>query len=166
MSIYDIEVKTIDGRSTTLEPYKGDVMLIVNTASGCGLTPQYKGLQLLYSTYREQGFVVLGFPCNQFAGQEPGTEQEIKQFCEVNYQVTFPMFSKIDVKGEHIHPLYRHLLEHTPSSEDQSTENSEIEWNFAKFLINRQGQVVRRFSARTEPEALEHDILPLLASKQ
>lgn len=166
MTIYNIEVKRIDGRSTTLEPYRGDVMLIVNTASGCGLTPQYKGLQQLYSTYRDQGFTVLGFPCNQFAGQEPGTEEEIKQFCEVNYQVTFPMFSKVDVKGEHIHPLYKYLLEHTPAVEDQSNENNEIEWNFAKFLIDRQGQVIKRFSARTEPEALEHDILPLLASKQ
>lgn len=153
-SIYNFQVTTIDGKETTLEPYKGQVLLIVNTASACGLTPHYKGLQHLYSTYKDQGFTVLGFPCNQFAGQEPGTEEEIKNFCDLNYQVTFPMFSKIDVKGENAHPLYNFLVENTP----EPYRTGDIEWNFVKFLIDRQGHIVKQYSARTEPEALEEDI--------
>lgn len=153
-SIYNFQVNTIDGKETTLEPYKGQVLLIVNTASACGLTPHYKGLQHLYSTYQDQGFTVLGFPCNQFAGQEPGTEEEIKNFCDLNYQVTFPMFSKIDVKGENAHPLYNYLVENTP----EPYRTGDIEWNFVKFLIDRQGNIIKQYSARTEPEALEEDI--------
>ncbi|MBQ4900595.1 glutathione peroxidase [Paenibacillus sp. Marseille-P2973] len=153
-SIYNFQVNTIDGKETTLEPYKGQVLLIVNTASACGLTPHYKGLQHLYSTYKDQGFTVLGFPCNQFAGQEPGTEEEIKNFCDLNYQVTFPMFSKIDVKGENAHPLYNYLVENTP----EPYRTGDIEWNFVKFLIDRQGNIIKQYSARTEPEALEEDI--------
>lgn len=153
-SIYNFQVTTIDGKETTLEPYKGQVLLIVNTASACGLTPHYKGLQHLYSTYKDQGLTVLGFPCNQFAGQEPGTEEEIKDFCDLNYQVTFPMFSKIDVKGENAHPLYNFLVENTP----EPYRTGDIEWNFVKFLIDRQGHIVKQYSARTEPEALEEDI--------
>lgn len=153
-SIYNFQVNTIDGKETTLEPYKGQVLLIVNTASACGLTPHYKGLQHLYSTYKDQGFTVLGFPCNQFAGQEPGTEEEIKNFCDLNYQVTFPMFSKIDVKGENAHPLYNYLVENTP----EPYRTGDIEWNFIKFLIDRQGNIIKQYSARTEPEALEEDI--------
>lgn len=160
MTIYDFKVLNIDGKETTLEPYKGDVLLIVNTASACGLTPHYKGLQHLYNTYKDRGFTVLGFPCNQFAGQEPGTEEEIKTFCELNYQVTFPMFSKIDVKGEHAHPLYKYLVENTP----ESSRTGDIEWNFVKFLIDRQGNIVKQYSARTEPEALEQDIKQQLES--
>ncbi|MDN4070840.1 glutathione peroxidase [Paenibacillus sp. FSL R5-0407] len=153
-SIYNFQVNTIDGKETTLEPYKGQVLLIVNTASACGLTPHYKGLQHLYSTYKDQGLTVLGFPCNQFAGQEPGTEEEIKNFCDLNYQVTFPMFSKIDVKGENAHPLYNYLVENTP----EPYRTGDIEWNFVKFLIDRQGNIIKQYSARTEPEALEEDI--------
>ncbi|GIP55003.1 glutathione peroxidase [Paenibacillus vini] len=153
-SIHNFQVNTIDGKETTLEPYKGQVLLIVNTASACGLTPHYKGLQHLYSTYKDQGFTVLGFPCNQFAGQEPGTEEEIKNFCDLNYQVTFPMFSKIDVKGENAHPLYNYLVENTP----EPYRTGDIEWNFVKFLIDRQGNIIKQYSARTEPEALEKDI--------
>ncbi|WP_435924391.1 glutathione peroxidase [Paenibacillus sp. DYY-L-2] len=159
MTIYDFSVKTIDGKDTTLAPYKGQVLLIVNTASACGLTPHYKGLQHLYSTYKDSGFAVLGFPCNQFAGQEPGTEEEIKSFCELNYQVTFPMFSKIDVKGENAHPLYKYLVDNTPAP----YHTGDIEWNFVKFLIDREGRIVKQYSARTEPEELESDIKQLLA---
>ncbi|WP_270170381.1 glutathione peroxidase [Paenibacillus sp. SYP-B4298] len=158
MSIYAIEVRTIDGQTTTLETYKDKVLLIVNTASACGLTPHYAGLQQLYDTYQEQGLEILGFPCNQFAGQEPGSEEEIKQFCELNYKVTFPLFSKIDVKGPQIHPLYAYLLEHTPAP----YQNGDIEWNFAKFLVDREGHIVKRFGARTEPASLEQDIKQLL----
>ncbi|WP_433945857.1 glutathione peroxidase [Paenibacillus sp. SN-8-1] len=158
MSIYDFKVTTIEGKETTLEAYKGKVLLIVNTASACGLTPHYKGLQALYDTYKDQGLVVLGFPSNQFAGQEPGTEEEIKQFCELNYQVTFPLFSKIDVKGENAHPLFVHLVDRTPSP----YHTGEIEWNFVKFLVDRDGNVIKQFSARTEPEAIEADIKGLL----
>lgn len=156
--IYDFEVQTINGETTTLEEYKGKVLLIVNTASGCGLTPHYKGLQQLYSTYKDKGLVVLGFPCNQFAGQEPGTEEEIQHFCEINYQVSFPLFGKIDVKGENAHPLYKYLVENTPAP----YHTGEIEWNFVKFLIDRSGNIVKQIPARTEPEALEADIQQLL----
>lgn len=160
MRLYDFEVKTIDGRKTTLEPYQGQVLLIVNTASACGLTPHYKGLQELYSKYKDRGFSVLGFPCNQFAGQEPGTEEEIKSFCELNYQVTFPMFGKIEVKGEGAHPLYKYLVQHAP----EPYRTGEIEWNFVKFLIDRNGNIVRQYSARTEPAEIEPDIRGLLAA--
>ncbi|WP_223068225.1 glutathione peroxidase [Paenibacillus caui] len=156
--IYDFKVKTIDGEDTTLRPYAGKVMLIVNTASAYGLTPHYKGLQQLYDTYKDQGLVVLGFPCNQFAGQEPGTEQEIKQFCELNYKVSFPMFSKIDVKGEHAHPLYQYLASSTPAP----YKTGDIEWNFVKFLVDRNGTIVKQYSARTEPSAIEEDVQELL----
>ncbi|MFS0722807.1 glutathione peroxidase [Paenibacillus sp. 1P07SE] len=158
MSIYDYTVTTIDGEITTLANYKGHVLLIVNTASACGLTPHYEGLQHLYDTYREQGLVVLGFPCNQFAGQEPGTEAEIKSFCELKYNVSFPMFAKIDVKGEHAHPLFTHLTEEVP----EPYRTGEIEWNFVKFLVDRDGNVVKQFSARTEPSQLTADIEALL----
>ncbi|WP_020616837.1 glutathione peroxidase [Paenibacillus daejeonensis] len=158
MSIYDFTVTTIDGEITTLADYKGKVLLIVNTASACGLTPHYEGLQQLYDTYRDRGLAVLGFPCNQFAGQEPGTEAEIKSFCELKYNVSFPMFAKVDVKGEHAHPLFTHLLQEVP----EPYRTGEIEWNFVKFLVDRDGQVVRQFSARTEPSALTDDIEALL----
>ena len=154
MSVYSFTVKTIDGEQQSLADYKGNVLLIVNTASACGLTPHYKGLQSLYEAYKDQGFAVLGFPCNQFAGQEPGTEEEIKQFCELNYNVTFPMFAKVNVKGENAHPLFRYLVENMP----EPYRTGEIEWNFAKFLVNREGDVVKQFGARTEPALLEEDI--------
>ncbi|GBF72609.1 glutathione peroxidase [Paenibacillus sp. 598K] len=158
MSIYDISVTTIDGETTTLAAYRGKALLIVNTASACGLTPHYEGLQQLYDTYREQGLVVLGFPCNQFAGQEPGTEEEIKSFCELNYKVTFPMFAKVDVKGEHAHPLFAHLVSSVP----EPYRTGDIEWNFVKFLVDREGNTVKQFSARTEPAQLTADIEALL----
>ncbi|TVY10062.1 glutathione peroxidase [Paenibacillus cremeus] len=158
MSVHSFTVKTIDGATQSLADYKGKVLLIVNTASACGLTPHYKGLQELYETYQDHGFTVLGFPCNQFAGQEPGTEAEIKQFCELNYNVTFPMFAKVNVKGENAHPLFQYLVEHVPAP----YKTGDIEWNFAKFLVNQDGEVVKQFSARTEPSAIEEDIKRLL----
>ncbi|ATF14460.1 glutathione peroxidase [Brevibacillus sp. HB1.4B] len=157
MSLYDIAVKTISGEEKTLAAFKGHVLLIVNVASQCGLTPQYKGLQELYERYQDKGLVVLGFPCNQFAGQEPGTEEEIATFCDRNYGVTFPLFAKIDVNGPDTHPLYQYLKEHAPSE-----ENQDIEWNFAKFLVDKDGQVVKRISARTQPEELIAAIESLL----
>ncbi|MCZ8515937.1 glutathione peroxidase [Paenibacillus filicis] len=158
MTVYSFSAKTIEGETKSLEDYKGDVLLIVNTASACGLTPHYKGLQALYEQYRDQGFTVLGFPCNQFAGQEPGTDAEIQAFCDLNYKVTFPMFSKIDVKGEHAHPLFTYLVDHVP----EPYRTGDIEWNFVKFLVDREGNVVKQFSARTEPAALEDDVKSLL----
>lgn len=157
MSLYEIPVKTINGEDATLETYKGKVLLIVNTASKCGLTPQYKGLQELYEKYRDRGFVVLGFPCNQFGGQEPGSEAEIARFCETQYNVTFPMFAKIEVNGPGAHPLYQFLKAHAPNG-----ENQEIEWNFVKFLIDRNGHVVKRIHPRTEPGELAAEIEALL----
>ncbi|MCD1257526.1 glutathione peroxidase [Paenibacillus athensensis] len=158
MSVYDFTVTTIDGGSQSLADYKGKVLLIVNTASACGLTPHYKGLQELYEQYADRGFTVLGFPCNQFAGQEPGTDEEIKSFCELNYKVSFPLFSKIDVKGDHAHPLYTYLVNHAP----EPYRTGDIEWNFVKFLIDAEGHVVRRYSAPTEPAAIAADIEALL----
>ncbi|WP_055105583.1 glutathione peroxidase [Paenibacillus ihumii] len=158
--LFQFEVQTIDGEVTTLEKYKGEVLLIVNTASACGLTPQYEGLQQLYDTYGDQGLVVLGFPCNQFADQEPGTEEEIRNFCSLNYQVTFPLFAKIDVKGENAHPLYEYLVNHVPDP----YRTGDIEWNFVKFLIGRDGSIIKQYSARTEPSALEEDIRQALSA--
>jgi glutathione peroxidase len=147
--VIDHTVTTIDGREVALSEYRGKAMLIVNTASRCGLTPQYAGLQTLYDRYRERGLVVLGFPCNDFMGQEPGSEAEIAAFCENEYGVTFPMFAKVRVKGEK-DPLYRTLTE-----EIAEPLRGEIEWNFAKFLVDPDGRVVARFSPRTEPLADE-----------
>lgn len=144
-SLYDFKMKDIDGKEMPLAKFKGKVVVVVNVASKCGLTPQYEGLQKLYTTYKDKGLVVLGFPANQFGGQEPGTDTEIKEFCTGKYNVTFPMFSKIVVKGEGIHPLYTWLL--------GSTENKgDIEWNFAKFLVGRDGKVLKRFAPRVTPE--------------
>lgn len=157
-SIYEIEVKTIDGQTTTIAPYKGKVMLIVNVASKCGYTPQYEGLQALYEKYKARGFVVLGFPCNQFAHQEPGTEAEIKNFCRVNFGVSFPMFAKVDVNGDNAHPLYHFLKSEKPGL--LGTEA--IKWNFTKFLIDRDGTVVERYAPSTKPKEIESDIEKLL----
>jgi len=157
-TIYDFKVKTIDGKETTLEEYKGKVMLIVNVASKCGFTPQYDGLEALYKKYKDKGLVVLGFPCNQFGSQEPGTEAEIQNFCRVNYGVSFPMFSKINVNGDDTHPLYVYL-----KSEKPGILGSEIiKWNFTKFLVDRSGKVVDRFGSSTSPKSLEDDIEALL----
>jgi glutathione peroxidase len=156
--IYGIEVKTIDGRNIALSEYAGRVLLIVNTASKCGFTPQYAGLERLYGKYRDQGLVVLGFPCNQFAGQEPGSEAEIASFCSLNYGVTFPMFAKIDVNGPNAHPLYR-LLKRKKSG---FLGSGAVKWNFTKFLVDREGNVVKRYGPAVKPEKIEKDILRLL----
>ena len=156
--IYDFKVKTIEGEETTLSPYKNNVLLIVNVASKCGFTPQYDGLEALYQKYKEKGFFVLGFPCNQFGSQEPGTEEEIQNFCRVNFGVTFPMFSKIDVNGDTTHPLYQYLKSEQPGF--LGTEM--IKWNFTKFLVDREGNVVKRFGSATKPEEIQKDIESLL----
>lgn len=148
-SIYDIPLKDIDGKATTLKPYQGKVMLIVNVASKCGFTPQYAGLEALYKKYSSQGLVVCGFPCNQFGSQEPGTDAEIKQFCTGKYDVTFPMFSKIEVNGAGRHPLYVQL------AGKESPFPGDIRWNFTKFLIGRDGKIVARFDSKQKPESAE-----------
>lgn len=148
-SIYDFTMNDIDGKPVALSEYKGKVVMIVNVASRCGFTPQYAGLQKLYEKYGERGFVILGFPANNFLGQEPGAEAEIKSFCSLNYGVTFPMFEKISVKGKDIHPLYAYL-----TSKDTNPEFSgAISWNFNKFLVGRDGRVVNRFGSRDVPES-------------
>ncbi|MGV3010453.1 glutathione peroxidase [Streptococcus thoraltensis] len=149
----DFTVKAQDGRKVSLEAYSGKVVLIVNTATGCGLTPQYQGLQELYDTYNEQGFVILDFPCNQFMNQAPGTADEINNFCQLNYQTTFPRFAKIKVNGKEASPLFTWLKEETRGHLGKA-----IEWNFAKFLIDREGKVIKRFSSKTEPASLKTDI--------
>jgi glutathione peroxidase len=159
VSVYDFEVATIDGRRTTLEPYRGKVLLIVNVASQCGYTPQYAGLEDLYRRYRARGLVVLGFPCNQFGRQEPGDEAEIQRFCSTNYGVTFPLFGKIDVNGAGAHPLYRHLKSERPGL----LGSEAIKWNFTKFLIGREGKVLKRYAPGDTPERIEKDLPSLLA---
>ncbi|MGC6443932.1 MAG: glutathione peroxidase [Rubripirellula sp.] len=144
----NFKAKTIDGKTVDLEDYEGKVVLIVNTASRCGLTPQYAGLQQMYEKYQGKGFVVLGFPCNQFGRQEPGTEAEIKQFCSANYNVSFPMFSKIDVNGGEAAPIYKYLT----SQDTKPAGKGDISWNFEKFLIDRDGQLVGRYAPRTKPD--------------
>ena len=141
-------VKSIDGKDVNLADYRGKVVLFVNVASRCGLTPQYKGLQALYDKYKDDGLVVIGFPANNFAGQEPGTNEEIQQFCTSKYNVTFPMMSKISVAGQDKHPLYKFLTEGGAGQEFKN----EVEWNFAKFLVDRNGNVIARFSAKTRPD--------------
>jgi glutathione peroxidase len=156
-TIYDFSVKTIDGQEQSLSHYKGNVVLIVNVASKCGFTPQYKGLQELYDKYKNQGFVLLGFPCNQFLSQEPGTNDEIKHFCSINYGITFPMFDKIDVNGDTAHPLYKYL-----TSAKGGFITDSIKWNFTKFLVDRKGSVVKRYPPQTAPENMEEEIKKLL----
>jgi glutathione peroxidase len=157
-SIFETEVKTIKGENTTLEPYRGKVLLIVNTASRCGFTPQYKGLEELYKKFHDRGLEVLGFPCNQFGAQEPGSEEEIQKFCSLTYDVSFPMFAKVDVNGPNTHPLYDYLK--SRSKGVLGTEG--IKWNFTKFLVDRTGKVVDRFAPTTTPSALEPEIEKLL----
>ena len=153
-SIYDFSVKDIQGKPVTLDKYKDQVMLVVNTASNCGFTPQYTGLEALYEKYRGKGLVVLGFPCNQFGAQEPGDEKEIAKFCDLNYKVTFPMFAKIDVNGKNEAPLYKFL-----KSEKRGLLGSEgIKWNFTKFLVDRKGKVLARYAPNDTPESLAGDI--------
>jgi glutathione peroxidase len=147
-SMYDFTLKNIDGQDVKLDTYRGKVTMLVNTASKCGLTPQYEGLQTIYDRYRDKGFTVLGFPANNFMGQEPGTEKEIKEFCTLNYKVSFPMFSKISVKGEDQHPLYTFL---THKDTNPGFEG-DITWNFEKFLADKNGKIVARFSPKTKPD--------------
>ena len=147
MAIYDADVAALDGGPAELGDYEGKALLIVNVASQCGLTPQYSGLQELHEQYADQGFAVLGFPCNQFGAQEPGSPDEIAAFCETSYGVTFPLFSKIEVNGDGRHVLYEELTAHA----DDEGEAGDIQWNFEKFLVSPQGEVVQRFRPRTEP---------------
>lgn len=158
-SIYDFSATSIEGQPVSLSTFKDKVLLIVNTASQCGFTPQYQGLQALYDKYASQGLVVLGFPCNQFGQQEPGAADQIQSFCEMRYGVTFPLFEKIDVNGANAHPLYKHLVKAAPGI--LGTEA--IKWNFTKFLIDRQGNVVKRYGSTTKPEDLEKDVQALLS---
>jgi len=153
-SIYDFTVKDIEGKEVKLDHYRGKVMLVVNTASQCGFTPQYKGLEALYEKFHGKGLEVLGFPCNQFGGQEPGDEKEIAQFCELNYGVTFPLFAKVDVNGEHAAPVYKYLKSAKPGL----LGSEAIKWNFTKFLVDREGNVVKRYAPNDTPEAIAGDI--------
>ncbi|MEA1982777.1 MAG: glutathione peroxidase [Campylobacterota bacterium] len=157
MSIYDIEVKDIDGKTITLKKYENRVMLIVNVASKCGYTGQYEGLQKLHAEYADKGLSVLGFPCNQFLSQEPGTQEEIKNFCMSNFGVEFDMFAKINVNGDDTHPLYRYLKD---NADGFITDT--IKWNFTKFLVDKNGQVIKRYSPSTTPKSIEKDINSLL----
>lgn len=157
MTIYDIEVQKPNGDAYKLDAYKNKVMLIVNTASECGFTPQFEGLQALYEKYKDQDFIILGFPCNQFGGQEPGTGEEATQNCKINYGVSFPMHEKIDVKGEQQHPLFKFLTE-----AQNGFFNEKIKWNFTKFLVDKNGDVVQRFSPQKKPSQLESEIEALL----
>jgi glutathione peroxidase len=157
-SVYDFQAVDIKGKERSLADYKGQVLLIVNTASKCGFTPQFEGLQSLHSDLSDKGLTVLGFPCNQFLSQDPGDEQEIGQFCSMNYGVDFPMFSKVDVNGEDAHPLFNYL-----KKEARGLMGSEkIKWNFTKFLVNRDGKVVGRYAPKTKPEDIRKDIEALL----
>lgn len=149
-SIFNYTMKDIDGKEVSLESYKGKVILVVNVASKCGYTPQYEGLQSLYETYKDEGLVVLGFPANNFKGQEPGSDEEIKQFCTLNYGVEFPMFSKVSVKGDDQDELFKYLTQ-----EQNPDFTGEIKWNFEKFLINKEGDLIRRFRSNVEPESNE-----------
>ena len=156
-SLYDFSVLNQDHQETPLETYRGKVLLVVNTATGCGLTPQYQGLQELYDRYQEQGFEILDFPCNQFMGQAPGSAEEINSFCSLHYQTSFPRFAKIKVNGKEADPLYVWLKEQKSGS-----LGKRVEWNFAKFLIGRDGQVFERFSSKTDPKQIEEAIQKLL----
>ena len=157
MKFYDYTVKGRAGEDVSLSTYKDKVLLVVNTATGCGFTPQYEGLQKLYDKYKEKGFEILDFPCNQFANQAPGTIEEIQSFCTLNYGTTFPRFAKIDVNGKNASDLYKFL-----KKEKKSALGSSIKWNFTKFLIDREGNVVKRFAPTDTPESIEADIVALL----
>jgi glutathione peroxidase len=156
-SIYDFMAKSLAGEDVLLKQFKGQVLLIVNTASACGFTPQYKGLEALQKAYGSRGFSVLGFPCNQFGRQEPGDAAQIEEFCSTNYAVSFPMFDKIEVNGDHTHPLYRYL-----KGEKSGLLGPSIKWNFTKFLVDRSGKVIARHAPTTTPEALKKEIEALL----
>ena len=157
-SIYDFSVTDISGKTVKLDRYQGKAMLLVNTASQCGYTPQYKGLEALYEKYRAKGFQVLGFPCNQFGEQEPGDEKAIAQFCEINFGVTFPLFAKVDVNGENAAPVWKYLKAEKPGL----LGSEGIKWNFTKFLVDREGRVVARFAPKDTPESIAADIEKVL----
>ncbi len=157
-TLYDFSADSLSGEEVDLSSYEGKALLVVNTASKCGFTPQYEGLEELYETYADKGLVVLGFPCDQFKNQEPGTEEEIQEFCQVNYGVTFPMFAKIDVNGDGAHPLYRWLRQ-----EKGGVMGDKIRWNFTKFLVGRDGTPIKRYATITKPEKLKGDIEKALA---
>ncbi|HMG84518.1 MAG TPA: glutathione peroxidase [Terracidiphilus sp.] len=163
-TVYEFSAETLEGRAVSLAEFKGRVLLIVNTASQCGFTPQYAGLETLYRTYQERGLEVLGFPCNQFGGQEPGTAAEISSFCKKNYRVTFPLFAKIDVNGDKAHPLYRFLKKEKPGLLGPLGGGA-IKWNFTKFLVDRNGNVAARYASTTKPESLAKDIEKLLENR-
>jgi len=150
---YDFSAKSIQGEDISMSKYKGKVVLVVNTASKCGFTPQLEGLEKLFENYHQQGFEILGFPCNQFGGQEPGDEEDIQQGCMVNYGVTFQMFGKVNVNGDGAHPLFKYL-----KSQKRGLLGPKIKWNFTKFLIDQHGNVVKRFASTTKPESIEQDI--------
>ena len=156
-TVYDFSCNTISGSSKNLGDYKGRVLLVVNTASKCGFTPQFAGLEELYSSFRDRGLEVLGFPCNQFGKQDPGSNDEIQEFCQVNYGVSFPMFAKIEVNGSGADPLFKYLKKEAPG-----LLGGRIKWNFTKFLIDTQGQVVKRYAPKVKPQHIEGDVLELL----
>jgi glutathione peroxidase len=157
-NIYDFSAVTMQGTDVSLSDFKGKVLLIVNTASKCGFTPQFKGLEALYQQYQGKGFEILGFPCNQFGNQDPGSNEEIKKFCELNYGVTFPMFEKVDVNGDSAHPLFKFLKKQAPGF----IGTEAIKWNFTKFLVDRNGKVIDRYAPTDAPENFEKDIAALL----
>lgn len=156
--IHDFEVQNITGETVSLKQYAGKYMLIVNVASKCGLTPQYAGLEALHREYKDKGLAILGFPCNQFGGQEPGTEEEIQTFCSTRYDVSFDMFAKVDVNGSEAHPLYKYLKKEAPGL----LGSQGIKWNFTKFLVDPQGKVLKRFSPQETPEAMTRELKSLL----
>ena len=156
-SIYDINVTGIEGFNKSMSEYRGKVLLIVNTASKCGFTPQYEGLEKLYRDHKEKGLVVMGFPCNQFMSQEPGSDSEIASFCQVNFNITFPIFSKVDVNGPETHPLFEFL-----KNKASGIMGKKIKWNFTKFLVGRDGEVIKRYAPATVPEKIEKDIIKAL----
>lgn len=158
-NFHQFEAESLQGKSVNMSDYKGKTLLVVNTASKCGLTPQYEGLEKLYQVYKDQGLEILGFPCNQFGGQEPGTADDIEEFCSVNYGVSFPMFSKIEVNGSNAHPIFKYLKKALPG-----TLTNAIKWNFTKFLIDAEGNPIKRFAPTTEPSKMEADIKAALAS--
>ncbi|WP_407307010.1 glutathione peroxidase [Acinetobacter sp.] len=157
-NIYQFEAELLDGKNKSFADYEGKVLLIVNTASKCGFTPQFAGLEKLYEKYKDQGFEVLGFPCNQFGGQDPGSNEQIGAYCQKNYGVTFPMFSKVDVKGPEAHILFRYL-----TNNSKGVLGNGIKWNFTKFLIGKEGKVLNRFAPTTKPEDLESEVEAALA---
>ena len=158
-TVYDFDVTTLDGRPRPMADYRGKTLLIVNVASACGFTPQYTGLEALYRKYHDRGFEVLGFPCNQFGQQEPGSADEIATFCSTTYDVTFPLFAKVDVNGAAAHPLFEHLKAEKPGA----LGTKAIKWNFTKFLVNARGEVVERYGSSTTPEQIDADVARALA---